>query len=132
TRESPRPDSAPRRRRRGWIWLAIVVVVLAAIGGAVWVALQVYTQAQSARTSLSTAMTEAQKAKSSLLAMDLEAASLSADAALESTLAAVGETSGVAWSIAEAVPFGVGDNVRAVRVVSVLTDRLVSSVAGSI
>ncbi|MFJ2502898.1 DUF4012 domain-containing protein [Microbacterium sp. NPDC087592] len=132
TRESPRPDSAPRRRRRGWIWLAIVVVVLAAIGGAVWVALQVYTQAQSARTSLSTAMTEAQKAKSSLLAMDLEAASLSADAALESTQAAVGETSGVAWSIAEAVPFGVGDNVRAVRVVSVLTDRLVSSVAGSI
>ncbi|UUE21481.1 DUF4012 domain-containing protein [Microbacterium sp. J1-1] len=132
TPESPQPDSTPRRRRRRWIWLTLVVVVLATIGGAAWVALQVYTQAQSARSSLSTAMTAAQEAKSSLLAMDVEAASVSADSALESTGAAVDETGGMAWSIAEAIPFGVGENVRAVRIVSELTDRLVNSVAGSI
>lgn len=109
-----------------------MVLVIAAVGGAAWVALQVYTQAQSARSDLGTAMTEAQKAKSSLLAMDLESATVSADAALESTQSAVNETSGMAWSIAEAVPFGVGENVRAVRIVSELTDRLVDSVAGSI
>lgn len=131
-RDSLREEGKPHRRRRGWIWLAVIVLILALISGAVWVAVQVFSQAQNARSDLSAAMTEAQKVKASMLAMDLDGASVSAAAALESTQDAVDETSGVAWSIAEAVPFGIGENVRAVRVVSELTDRLVQSVSDSI
>lgn len=127
-----RPEQPTRRRRRGWIWLTVFLLVVAVIAGAVWVALQVFGQAQDARASLSTAMTEAQQVKASLLAMDLDSANASAAAALEATHAAVDETGGLAWSIAEAVPFGPGENVRAVRVVAELTDDLVTAVAGSI
>lgn len=130
--EPSRQVEAPRRRRAGWIWFTILVVIIALIGGAVWVAVQVYGQAQNARDRLSSAMTDAQQVKTSLLAMDLEGANASAAAARSSTQAAVAETQGVAWSIAEAVPFGAGENVRSIRVVSELTDRLVEAVAGSI
>lgn len=129
----PTPAPAPKKRRLGlWIALAVAAVVLTIGGAAAWVGIQVYEAAQATRSNLVAAMSHAQGVKTALLSADIDAARVAVASTQESSDAAVSHASGIAWEIAEAVPFGIGENVRSVRVVAELTDDLVDAVAQSV
>lgn len=87
-------------RRREFLWGAglLAVVVLALVA---WVA----TGAFQAKSNLEQARSSAQSAKDALLDGQTEAASASADEALDAAQAARNATHSVAWNIAAALPW---------------------------
>ena len=87
-------------RSRGFL-LAAAVLVLAVVGLCAWVAIGAF----QAKSKLEQARTSAQDAKSALLDGDTQAASRSADVALEQAQAARDATHTVGWNIVAAVPW---------------------------
>lgn len=93
-------DYDESRRRRGFI-LGAAFLVLVILGLGCWVAIGAF----QARTNLEQARTSAQDAKSALLEGNTQAASESADVALEQARAARNATHSVAWNIVAALPW---------------------------
>lgn len=80
-------------------------------------------QAVKVASLLSSASAQAQELRSQVVAGDIDAAQASLARLEERTAAARDRTDSLAWRAAEVVPF-LGDDVRAVRVVSRETDRV--------
>lgn len=89
-----------RRRRRGFIWGA-TLLVLAILGLGCWVAVDAF----QAKTNLEQARSSAQDAKDALLNGNTQAASKSADDAVLRARAARDATHSVAWNVAAALPW---------------------------
>ena len=87
-------------RTRGFLWGAAVAVLLV-LGLGCWVAIGAF----QAKSNLELARSSAQDAKEALLEGDTEAASQSADEALDRSKAARDATHSVAWNIVSAVPW---------------------------
>lgn len=99
-------DYEDRRRwahvigKREWVW-ATALLVLAILGLGCWVAVGAF----QAKTNLEIARNSAQHAKEALLEGNTQAASESADVALDHAEAARAATHSIAWNIVSAVPW---------------------------
>lgn len=123
---SDRPGGVRRRRRR-WVWLVVVLCLLAILAGSAFVAKNLYDRAMSVRGHLEEAMSEVSAVQQAILAGDAASASQASGDLSAATGAAVAESRGRVWGLAESVPF-VGDNFRAVRVVAETTNALATDV----
>lgn len=88
-------------RRRGRFILGAALLVLVILGLGCWVAIGAF----QAKTNLEQARASAQDAKSALLEGNTQAASESADVALEQAQAARNATHSLAWNITAALPW---------------------------
>lgn len=127
--ESAPETSAPKRRkRRVWIWVVSILVVLIALvvaGG--FAAKRLYDQAMVVRGDLTSSIAEVKEVQRAVLAGELEAAKAASDRLTAKTESAVHGTSGRMWSLASNFPF-VGDDLSAVRQVAITTDNLAKDV----
>lgn len=87
-------------RSRGFLWTAAAVVVVV-LGLGCWVAVGAF----QAKSNLEQARAHAQDAKSALLEGETEAASKSADAALQQAQRARDATHSLAWNVVASVPW---------------------------
>lgn len=115
-------DYDESRRRRGFI-LGAALLVLVILGLGCWVAIGAF----QAKTNLEQARASAQDAKSALLEGNTQAASESADAALEQARAARNATHSVAWNIVAALPW-VGSPLKTGQQVTDVVAGLASDV----
>jgi len=121
TRRSLKNDSAkgdkPRKRarRRRWPWVVggVFLLLVAVVGGAIWVgskAITVKNELEAAKPLLSSVKDKVLSGQASSAQADADALARHADKAREAA-------SGPAWWLAEQIP-GVGANLSAVRIVA--------------
>ncbi|WP_136044430.1 DUF4012 domain-containing protein [Microbacterium sp. K41] len=103
------------------------MLLLAVLIGGAFVAKNLYDRAMSVRGHLEQAMTEVAAVQRAILSGDADAAARASSELSVQTRAAVAESGGRAWGLAEGVPF-VGDNFRAVRIVAETTAGLATDV----
>ncbi|WP_139833216.1 DUF4012 domain-containing protein [Microbacterium sp. LEMMJ01] len=123
--EAPAVETRPPRRRRHWIWIALVIALILLLTAAVVAAVQLYERAMTTRSHLEAAMAEVSTVQESILSQDTAAASEAAARLAEETSAAVSPTQGRLWAVGEWVPW-IGSNLTAVREVAEVTDSLVA------
>lgn len=118
-------ETRPPRRRRRWIWIALVIALILLVTAAVVAAVQLYERAMTTRSHLEAAMAEVSTVQESILSQNTAGASEAAARLAEETSAAVAPTQGRLWAMGEWVPW-IGSNLTAVREVAELTDSLVA------
>lgn len=118
-------DQVAAPRRRWWIWVIAVAIVLATlVAVGIWAAQRIMAQAEVARTHLTAAMPYAEDLQAALLASDAQAAAAAAQAFSDEAAKAESATSGRLWEAASSIPVPNAENLRAVRLVTQIAQSL--------